>query len=63
VRDWPTLSRYGGPHGVWPDDWVVRTPQEAAALLSSDAPQSPAPDLRPEVVAAAYQDLLTKALG
>jgi glycosyltransferase involved in cell wall biosynthesis len=60
VREWPTLSRYGGPHGVWPDDWVVRTPQQAAALLSSAAPQSPAPDLRPEVVAAAYSDLVER---
>jgi glycosyltransferase involved in cell wall biosynthesis len=63
VRDWPTLSRYGGPHGVWPDDWVVRTPAEAAAVLLSATPQSPAPDLRPEAVANAYRALLERVAG
>jgi glycosyltransferase involved in cell wall biosynthesis len=63
VRDWPTLSRYGGPHGVWPDDWVVRTPQEAAALLLSSAPQTPAPDLSPGTVAAGYAALLERVVA
>ncbi len=30
VRDWPLLSAYGGPHGLWPDDWIVATPEDAA---------------------------------
>jgi len=58
VRDWPTLSRYGGPRGVWPEDWVVRTPEEAAALLLSDAPLSAAPDWSPARVGAAARALL-----
>lgn len=63
VRDWPTLARYGGPRGVWPDDWVVTTPEEAAALLLADRPQSPSPDLRPQVVAPRLRALLTGLAG
>ncbi|HUR14214.1 MAG TPA: glycosyltransferase [Mycobacteriales bacterium] len=63
VRDWPTLSPYGGPHGVWPDDWVVTTPQEAAALLLSDRPVSPAPDLRAVTVAGRYRAVLAEVAG
>lgn len=60
VRDWPTLAPYGGPRGVWPDDWVVRAPAEAAALLRADAPQSPAPDRSPATVGAAVRALLDR---
>jgi glycosyltransferase involved in cell wall biosynthesis len=33
VRDWPLTARWGGPTGLVPPGWVVRTPAEAAELI------------------------------
>lgn len=60
VRDWPVLARYGGPRGVWPDDWVVSTPEQAADLLDSDVPQTPPPDLSPPAVGPRFRALLAE---
>jgi glycosyltransferase involved in cell wall biosynthesis len=41
VRNWPYFAAFGGPRGLFPPDWVVDTPEEAAerilALTGSDA--------------------------
>lgn len=63
VRDWPTLAPYGGPHGTWPDDWVVTTPQEAARALLSGAAPTPAPDHAPSTVGPLYRALLDSLGG
>jgi len=60
VRDWPTLSSYGGPHGVWPDSWVVSTPQEAAEVLHGGGPQAAAPDFSPAAVGPQLRALLER---
>lgn len=33
VRDWPMYRRYGGARAMFPEDWVVDTPEEAAARI------------------------------
>lgn len=33
VRDWPYVSRWGGPRTLFPDDWVVESPADAADKL------------------------------
>ncbi|WP_098482925.1 glycosyltransferase [Georgenia soli] len=33
VRDWPDLAGWGGPAELYPRDWVVTTPDEAAARV------------------------------
>lgn len=33
VRNWPMLAAYGGPHGLWPEDWIVDTPERAAERI------------------------------
>jgi glycosyltransferase involved in cell wall biosynthesis len=35
VRNWPGVAQWGGPADVYPSDWVVTTPQEAAARIRS----------------------------
>ncbi|MBE6482925.1 MAG: glycosyltransferase family 4 protein [Actinomyces ruminicola] len=32
-RNWPDVARWGGPAALFPADWVVDTPQEAAARI------------------------------
>ncbi|WP_147680298.1 glycosyltransferase [Actinomyces ruminicola] len=32
-RNWPDVARWGGPAALFPEDWVVNTPQEAAARI------------------------------
>ena len=59
VRDWPVLAAYGGPRGVWPQEWIASTPAQAAAILLDTEPQAAA-DRSPEVVALAYRDLLVE---
>lgn len=59
IRDWPMLSRYGGPGAVYPAlaDSVVSTPHEAASLAARlgsgrRPPPVSAPDLMPGLDAA-----------
>ncbi|MDU0349477.1 glycosyltransferase [Actinomyces sp. MRS3W] len=33
VRNWPDVARWGGPAALFPAEWVVETPQEAAARI------------------------------
>lgn len=33
VRNWPFVAQYGGPRTMFPDSWVVETPEEAAARI------------------------------
>ncbi|WP_162933919.1 glycosyltransferase [Actinomyces lilanjuaniae] len=33
VRNWPDVARWGGPGALFPAQWVVATPQEAAARI------------------------------
>lgn len=33
VRDWPYVAAWGGPRTLFPDDWVVNGPADAAARL------------------------------
>lgn len=35
VRDWPMFASLGGARGLFPDDWVVGTPAQAAARIRS----------------------------
>ena len=35
VRDWPDLAGWGGPEALYPADWVVSTPDEAAARIAA----------------------------
>ncbi|WP_127841529.1 glycosyltransferase [Actinomyces wuliandei] len=35
VRNWPDVARWGGPGALFPAQWVVATPQEAAARILS----------------------------
>jgi glycosyltransferase involved in cell wall biosynthesis len=37
VRDWPMLSKFGGAATTWPAEWIVQTPDEAAALITTTA--------------------------
>ncbi|HEX5968212.1 MAG TPA: glycosyltransferase, partial [Intrasporangium sp.] len=30
VRNWPVVARWGGAHTMFPESWIVETPQEAA---------------------------------
>ncbi|WP_447924811.1 hypothetical protein [Georgenia muralis] len=34
VRDWPDLAGWGGPAELYPQDWVVTTPLEAAGRIT-----------------------------
>lgn len=44
VRDWPELQRWGGPATVYPSDWVVDSPQAAAARILAATPSPPESD-------------------
>jgi glycosyltransferase involved in cell wall biosynthesis len=33
VRDWPLFAAVGGPHGLFPDEWIVSTAEAAAARV------------------------------
>lgn len=33
VRNWPFVAGFGGPRTMFPDSWVVETPEEAAARI------------------------------
>lgn len=33
VRRWPGYSRWGGPHEIFPEDWIVDSPEQAAARI------------------------------
>ncbi len=35
VRNWPDVARWGGPAALFPDDWVVESPEEAADRIRS----------------------------
>lgn len=35
VRDWPVFAHVGGPRAMLPPEWVVRTPEEAAARIAA----------------------------
>jgi hypothetical protein len=35
VRNWPMLAPYGGAHGLWPDEWVVESIDEAVARITN----------------------------
>jgi hypothetical protein len=35
IRDWPDLAGWGGPAELYPQDWVVATPAEAAARVAA----------------------------
>ncbi len=38
VRNWPVVARWGGAHTMFPDSWIVETPQEAADRIRAAAP-------------------------
>lgn len=38
VRDWPLYARVGGARELLPEEWVVETPEEAAARILAAAP-------------------------
>ena len=38
VRNWPVVARWGGAHTMYPDSWIVETPQEAADRIRAAAP-------------------------
>lgn len=72
VRDWPEAREFGGARSVYPEEWVVESPQEAArkicALLADpELYQSHASSVRQwiresrggEKIARAYADMLT----
>jgi hypothetical protein len=41
VRDWPFFARYGGARTIYPDDWVVDSPERAAErILRTTATES-----------------------
>ena len=41
VRDWPFFARYGGARTIYPDDWVVASPERAAdRILRATATES-----------------------
>ncbi|CAN7154155.1 hypothetical protein [Knoellia sp. LjRoot47] len=33
IRNWPFVAAYGGPRTMFPDSWVVETPEEAAQRI------------------------------
>lgn len=33
VRNWPLFAAYGGAHALFPDDWIVETPADAAESI------------------------------
>jgi glycosyltransferase involved in cell wall biosynthesis len=35
VRNWPLLAPYGGAHGLWPDEWIVESIDEAVARITN----------------------------
>ena len=37
VRNWPFVARWGGPHTMFPSDWVVTTPAQAAHRILAAA--------------------------
>lgn len=41
VRDWPGIAAFGGPSDIYPRDWVVTTPEQAARriLEAAHAPE------------------------
>ncbi|GAA2755350.1 glycosyltransferase [Actinopolymorpha rutila] len=51
VRDWPMYADYSGAGGIFPAEWVVRSPEEAAERISAHAD----PERRAEAGAAARE--------
>jgi glycosyltransferase involved in cell wall biosynthesis len=49
VRDWPMYADYAGAGGIFPAEWVVRTPEEAVERILAHAD----PQRRDEAGAAA----------
>jgi glycosyltransferase involved in cell wall biosynthesis len=41
VRDWPYVARWGGARTLFPDEWVVQTPQEGADRIVAAMAQGP----------------------
>lgn len=41
VRDWPYVARWGGARTLFPDEWVVQTPQEGAERVAAAMAQGP----------------------
>jgi len=41
VRDWPYVARWGGARTLFPDEWVVQTPQEGAERIVAAMAQGP----------------------
>lgn len=44
VRNWPELRRWGGPACLYPPEWVVDSPQAAAARILAATPSPPRSD-------------------
>ena len=42
VRNWPELRAWGGPASIYPPEWVVDSPQAAAARILAATPTPPA---------------------
>lgn len=42
VRNWPELRAWGGPSAVYPPEWVVDSPEAAAARILAAGPSPPA---------------------
>ncbi|MFV0426001.1 MAG: glycosyltransferase [Beutenbergiaceae bacterium] len=42
VRNWPELRTWGGPGAIFPADWIVDSPQAAAARILAASPHPPA---------------------
>ena len=41
VRDWPYVARWGGARTLFPDEWVVQTPEEGAERIAAAMAQGP----------------------
>jgi len=41
VRNWPELRAWGGPASIYPPEWVVDSPQAAAARILAATPSPP----------------------
>lgn len=37
IREWPVFEHVGGPHTMLPTEWIVRTPEDAAARIQAHA--------------------------
>jgi glycosyltransferase involved in cell wall biosynthesis len=40
VRNWPVVARYGGPAALFPRNWIVRSPEAAAARIRTHSDPS-----------------------